>query len=294
MLIDRSQRNWGIATLLLTLLATATYLWYAAVTPGGPSGGTIPGLIYGILGSALMIFAGLLSARKKRPTSRLGRLSTWLRGHLWLGLLSVPLILFHAAFRLGGTVEQALWLVLAIVILSGIFGVVMQNIIPRMMTAQVPMETVYEQITQVCEAIRREADAIVAETCGPWEGMPVDERMERKKKKGKEEQPIPEAARLKDFYLKQVRPFLDPVYHSSNRLARASAAEGTFEQMRLRLPPALEEPLEQLAHYCEERRQLARQAKLHHWLHGWLFLHVPLSFALLGLGIAHAIAAIFY
>lgn len=294
MLIDRSQRNWAYATLFLTLLATASYVWYAAVTPGGPSGGTIPGLVYGILGSALMIFAGLLAARKKYPTSRWGRLSTWLRGHLWLGMLSVPLILFHAAFRLGGTVEQALWVVFAVVILSGIFGVLMQNAIPRMMSSQVPMETVYEQIHQVCEAMRREADAIVADVCGPWEGMPVDEKAEKKKKKGKGEEPIPEAARLKDFYLKQVRPFLDPVYLKSSRLTRRTSSEGTFEQMRLRLPPSLEEPLDQLALYCEERRQLARQAQLHHWLHGWLFLHVPFSFALLGLGLVHAVVAIFY
>ena len=37
-----------------------------------------------------MIFAGLLAARKKVPVWRLGRAQDWMRGHLWLGLLSLP------------------------------------------------------------------------------------------------------------------------------------------------------------------------------------------------------------
>ena len=41
-------------------------------------------------------------------------------------------------------------------------------------------------------------------------------------------------------------------------------------------------------------RQLRRQIRYHHWLHGWLLLHVPLSLALLLLGCAHAIMALRY
>jgi hypothetical protein len=31
----------------------------------------------------------------------------------------------------------------------------------------------------------------------------------------------------------------------------------------------------------DERRELERQRRLHLWLHGWLFVHVPLSYAML-------------
>ena len=40
--------------------------------------------------------------------------------------------------------------------------------------------------------------------------------------------------------------------------------------------------------WCDERRMLDLQMRLHHWLHGWLFIHVPFSFLLLMLTIWHA------
>ena len=43
-----------------------------------------------------------------------------------------------------------------------------------------------------------------------------------------------------------------------------------------------------------ERRDLAVQRRLHHWLHGWLFVHVPLTAALLVLLAAHAVLALRY
>ena len=52
------------------------------------------------------------------------------------------------------------------------------------------------------------------------------------------------------------------------------------------------EELEQ--HGQRERRRLAEQERLHGWLHGWLLLHIPLSAALLVLGVAHAVTALYY
>jgi hypothetical protein len=295
MLIDSSHRVWIVTTAILFLLATLAYIIYAQLFPGGPSGGTWPGLIFGILGSALMIAAGLLSARKKMPTRRIGRASTWLKAHIWLGLLSLPLIVYHSAFRLGGLVEQLLWIALLTVIFSGIFGMVMQHYIPRAMSARVPLETIYEQIDRICEVMRDEADQLVEEVCGPLpEHLKPAEAAEAKPARKKKVEPAPGSGPLKEFYLRQVRTFLDPVYRRSNRLANATQSDGLFEQMRKRLPPELAPPLDQLSAFCDERRQLAVQVRLHHWMHGWLFIHVPLSFALLGLGLAHAIMALYY
>ena len=50
--------------------------------------------------------------------------------------------------------------------------------------------------------------------------------------------------------------------------------------------------LERLTAICEERRQMADQIRLHHWLHGWLFIHLPLSMALLVLTIVHIVMAL--
>ena len=105
MLIDRSHRSWAIGTAALLIFAGVLYLAYAAKWPGGPSGRTYPGILFGVVGTFLMAFAGAIAIRKKTITARAGSLSWWLKGHIWLGALSVPMILFHAAFRVGGTLE---------------------------------------------------------------------------------------------------------------------------------------------------------------------------------------------
>ncbi|HEX7379424.1 MAG TPA: hypothetical protein VF278_20040 [Pirellulales bacterium] len=156
-----------MATMALFLLATAGYAVYVMRSPGGPRGGSLVGLLFGIAGSALMIFAGLISLRKKVPTWPIGSAQAWLRGHIWLGLLSVPLILFHAGFRWGGPLEQVLLIVTAVVIISGLIDLGVQQFFPRQMTARVPLETFYAQIPFECRLLQLEGDVAVATACGP-------------------------------------------------------------------------------------------------------------------------------
>lgn len=167
MILDGSHRKWGIAAMALFLLATAGYAVYVMRSPGGPRGGSVVGLLFGGTGSALMIFAGLISLRKKVPTWPIGSAQTWLRGHIWLGLLSVPLILFHAGFRWGGPLEQVLLIVTAAVIISGLIDLGVQQFFPRQMTARVPLETFYAQIPFECRLLQLEGDVAVATACGP-------------------------------------------------------------------------------------------------------------------------------
>jgi len=44
----------------------------------------------------------------------------------------------------------------------------------------------------------------------------------------------------------------------------------------------------------DERRQLERQRKTQYLLHGWLWVHVPLSMAMLVLILVHAVVALRY
>src|ERR1044071_10219615 len=108
MRIDRTHQPWLIGTSSALLAMTAAYIIYALRTPGGPRGGTTIGLAFGIAGYAVMLFEGFLGARKKVPVWRLGRASTWMRGHIWLGVLTLPLILFHAGFAFRGALTALL------------------------------------------------------------------------------------------------------------------------------------------------------------------------------------------
>jgi hypothetical protein len=62
--------------------------------------------------------------------------------------------------------------------------------------------------------------------------------------------------------------------------------------MRSDLPGELHDTLNQLEDSVDERRQFSLQKNIHHWLHWWLYLHIPLSMALYVLMIAHIIMAL--
>lgn len=90
MLIDRTHRKWLVGSMAILVVAGATYVPYSLRSPQGPRGGSVPGIVYGSVGFAFMLFAGLLGLRKKFPVWRVGRAQTWMRGHLWLGFIVFP------------------------------------------------------------------------------------------------------------------------------------------------------------------------------------------------------------
>jgi len=273
--IDHTHRKWLAASLIILGVSIAIYVPYAVRAPQGPTGGSALGLTFGIVGSAFMLFAGLLAGRKKFPIWRLGRAQAWMRGHLWLGLLSLPIILFHAGFRFGGPLTSVLMWLLIIVVASGLFGAVLQHYLPHMMTAQVPGETIFEQIQHVRDQLVTSAD----ETIAAAEASANAEES---------------AAPLADFYRREMRPFLESRGKRHQLLSNPDRSRSTFEGLRMLLALGFQDAAKRLEQICEEERQLRRQSLLHHWLHGWLMLHIPLSFALLLLGVVHAITALRY
>jgi hypothetical protein len=243
-----------------------------------------------------MVFAGLLGARKKVPVWRLGRAQTWMRGHLWLGMLSLPLIVFHAGLRFGGLLTSVLMILLLIVVASGIFGAALQHFMPSVVTARIPMETIFEQIDNIRAQLVAEADAMVDAMCGPPSlEIPAIARI---MPVGAAAAPTPAASKgtlpLRTFYSQELRPFLRHENDQSRSLSSEVKATAMFEGLRTLLPANLHETINNLEQICDEERQLRRQVTFHHWLHGWLMLHVPLSLALLLLGCAHAIMALRY
>src|SRR5499425_583185 len=165
MLIDRSQRGWAMASLAILAAGLAVYLPYASISPAGPRGGSAIGLLFGVAGFAFMLYAAALGARKRVATWRLGRAQAWMRGHLWLGLLVLPMILFHGGFHFGGTLTRVLMWLLIITVVSGVFGAALQHYIPRIMTGDVPLETIYDEIGHVRSLLCEEADRAVEAAC---------------------------------------------------------------------------------------------------------------------------------
>ena len=63
--------------------------------------------------------------------------------------------------------------------------------------------------------------------------------------------------------------------------------------VKLRVTEAYRDRVEEMQGWCDERRMLDLQIKLHHWLHAWLFVHAPISFLLLMLVLWHAFVTLF-
>jgi hypothetical protein len=304
MLIDKTHRRWIVTAAVVAAASAVAYVLYAQ-RADAPSGGSAIGLAFGVAGFGLMVYAGLLGARKKVPVWRLGRAQTWMRGHLWLGLVSFPLIVFHAGFTFGGGLTLVLMWLFTIVIVSGVWGAWLQHTLPRRMMRDVPMETIYEQIEHVRAQLLMEADTVVAEACGKLEvetvvptaraGSPVGTRSEGEAAASALATIVrveaEESAPLRDFYLREMRAFVQQPT-AAHPLADATRAASRFDKLRALVPASFHPAIKDLDNICEEERQLMRQSRMHVVLHGWQLVHVPLSIALLALAAVHVVMAL--
>ena len=270
---------WIGATLTLGLVAFALYLYFCATTPGGLTGGSLVGMWYGIVGSGLMVYAGLLSALRKVPSWWwLGSRKVWLRGHIWLGLLSGLFLLCHSGFRWGGPLEVALWVVVILTLATGVLGLALAARRPavccgRASPARPPMSRSRTCATSCAtRPMRRSAGILADQSLSPVARQNVEQ-----------------------FHQEKLRPFLHSRYDRSSPLASPLQAELIFARLRkLADEGPIQQQLSQLESFCDERRQWGQQERYHFWLHSWLLVHVPLSVLVLVLGTAHVVASLYY
>ncbi len=297
MLLDRRQTRWAIVTVAIGVVAGAFYLWLDRRSSTPLTGGSTVGLWYGVAGSALMIYAGLLSAHRLFPAAWwMGSRKVWLRGHVWLGSLSVLVIACHAHARLGTGVALALWLVLGAIVLTGIYGLVLQQVLPGMLARRFPDEAPYGQIPHLCQLFREEADELVDKIAPASAAATMPQSANLPTYRGPTF-----ADELRTFHDKQIRPFLAAPIPRRSRLMSEQWTETRVSALRrrlgLRISGAADEAsagLDRLEELVRERRRLAEQERMWRWLHGWLVLHVPLSAALLILGVVHVVMSLYY
>ena len=169
MLLDRTHKRWFAGSTLTVAIGAAAYLANALSSIQGAKGGSVLGMLFGIVGSACMVFSALLALRRRLPTLRVGSAQFWLRGHVWLGTVGFLLILLHSGLRWGGLLENLMWVSFVLVVVTGIIGVILQQIIPRLLTSEVPLETIVSQIPSLSNMSVFRADKIVASKVGVLE-----------------------------------------------------------------------------------------------------------------------------
>ncbi|REJ92424.1 MAG: hypothetical protein DWQ35_12260 [Planctomycetota bacterium] len=321
--------RWIVVFLVGTLAASLGYLIHAftSSTARWPGGSSLPGFVCGVLAGGIILFEFFLWPRKwpRVRAWRIGRTQVWLRAHIWLGLLTVPLVIYHHGldFHWGGQLTVMLMVLFWCVIASGIFGLALQQVIPRMMFDALPAETIYSQVGHVARQNARDAEDLVLKACGAestWGDADELDAEDRElvtarsyaiattvrsvgRTQGKSLGTDAAFATVEDptvaLYLRQsffddIKPYLELGHRADSRLTDATRATAFYEGMRRRLDLEIHPLVEKLQQWSDARRQFDLQSRLHHWLHGWLAIHLPLSIALVVLLLAHVYYAVKY
>ncbi len=315
--------KWAVFTAAATAGASGWYMAYgfSSGTWRWPGGSSPPGLTFGAIGGLIIVFEMLLWPRKSLWRGlRIGRTKTWMMAHLWLGMLTFPLLMLHGRFHFAlgtSTLAAVLMWVLAGVTVSGFWGLGVQNIVPRVMLGQLPAETIHEQIDHILEKYADEVARLVYRTCG----SPDDESVLQPGSPDRELPPsflvvgavrkvgpvqgkvvqagveavwVPGTEALLAFHRRHVDPYLRAESGRDSPLKSPPRAAELFRELETQLPPDAHPIVDRIAAVCDQRRQFDLQRRLHRWLHFWLIVHVPLSAALFGLMFAHVFLALKY
>ena len=116
---------------LAVALITAAYLLGTNLLRSVPAASGLYGHGLGILGFLMMLSTETLySLRKRSRQARWGRTSTWLRIHIFTGIVGPYLVLLHTAWVFNG-LAGALTLLTGLVVASGFVGRYIYTAVPR-------------------------------------------------------------------------------------------------------------------------------------------------------------------
>jgi hypothetical protein len=201
-------------------------------------------------------------------------LKAWTSAHVYLGLSLIVIGTLHTGFQLGWNVHTLAYVLMMLVILSGLFGIIVYATLP---TALSNNRAEMTQV-QMLEAIRA-----------------IDRQLHDAA------QPLPQA------HASLVRLSLDDDPFGGSLIARLSgryprcataAAQAALRHWTGDHPDTGEEPLERIDALLERKQamlaRLRRHLRLKALLEVWLYVHVPATFALLAALTAHIVSVFFY
>ncbi|MEE9413232.1 MAG: hypothetical protein V3V22_09305 [Methylococcales bacterium] len=118
-----SYKNYRYAV-YASLLSFAAILAYVLDNPRQPpNGGTWLGYTLGALATLIIIFLMWLGIRKRSYRSSLGNVTDWLSAHVYLGLVLLLLATLHTGFQFGWNIHTLTYVLMCLVIASGCWGV---------------------------------------------------------------------------------------------------------------------------------------------------------------------------
>ena len=254
----------------ITLLLLAIFgLVYSLDNPiGGPNGGTVLGYSYGGIATFFILYLMWFGVRKRSYSSTVGTLKGWLSAHVWIGIMLLLLVPLHSAFSFGLNVHTLAYGLMCLTILSGIWGALNYSLLADQVgshrgegTAAQMLEQI-DSLSQRIKSIDLGANAAL-QSLTAFEAQPPRNILS---------------------CLKAERPKL----LDASALAKIAAQIPDSSQAKFQ---ELIQLISKKHALCNKLRQEIRAKTL---LRLWLYLHLPLSFALLAALAVHIFSVFYY
>lgn len=256
------------------------------------NGGTWLGYTLGTLGAVLILWLSWFGMRKRAYQSRMGSVEGWLSAHVYFGTALLVIATLHTAGEVGWNVHSLAYVLMCIVILSGFYGVYLYRVLPRRMAlnfADNNRENVNAEIMLLdrrCQQLAKQVKGDVqAAVLSALERTSLGvSKMSRVIARDSSKVMLPDAEGLNPRLVGNSKQ--DAVL--GFLCARIADSRGGSEVLALR----------DLADLFSERRRLLmvlrRDAQMREQLRLWLFVHVPLTIALLSALAVHVVTVFLY
>lgn len=232
-------------------------------------GGTWLGYGLGTLGAMLIIWLMWLGIRKRQYSKSACNLRGWASAHVYLGMALAFVGTLHMGFQIGWNVHTLAYVLMMLVILSGMWGLSLYVRMPQLMSKTLNRKSP-EQIIDEIESIDKEAIKLAKS----FNNESLTKQIEKSCRQG-------------IFNSTGQRKFGCVKNCQTNQ-----ACEATQKKMH--------ENGNLISLYDNQIRRLKalKQLRLYYcqkyWLEIWLIVHVPLSFALLAALTAHVVSVFYY
>jgi hypothetical protein len=256
--------------LMTSLVVTLVYLLVVAGRQGIPAAGGLIGHSIGIVGFILMLLTETLySLRKRSRLAHWGRMSTWLKIHIFMGLVGSYLVLLHTSWKFNG-LAGIVTLLTVVIVASGFIGRYIYTAVPR---------TVDGAVVEARE-LERQMHAVETELQSWLQKQPVAASL------SKHLAAAPAAGSGSSLGLIFGRIFDDARYHRQ------------WQREIRRLPRMAQANFARLEQLQFQRRTLQRQVEslvmARRLLGLWQSVHIPIGVALFTAALIHAGGALYY
>jgi hypothetical protein len=272
---DWPKRAIHMLGMLLVMLATAATIWGLQRYGFGERIYSFLNMrwITGLVGLAGIAAVMTYPVRRKIYTRRVGPLRYWMLAHAYIGVIAGVLILMHGGNRSGGALTTALMISFDLVILTGILGIFLYFIAPRMLTKIEGSPLLIDDLMARRQELQKEIAEVASSSPEPLA------RLIRKKV-------VP---RFISFgYL--LRQYL--LREDLNRML--GSAKAKFNQQRAQMGPKEQSKLDKAIEAAATLRRIDALIYLHRSMKLWLPPHVATTSLMLALMVVHIIQVVYY